>query len=212
MSLPINIYPASFRDPAGFIFKHGSLYYRHVSPAYSVHYDKAVEQKLFSEAIQKKLLLSFEETDPVLPDLANHYKTLLPRQIHFFTYPWEWSFEQLKEAALVTLRLCRLALSKGMILKDATPLNLQWVEGRFQWIDHLSFEVYREGDAWIAYRQFCEMFLNPLLLASCCGMEVHRILHAYPTGISAGQTARLLPWRKRWNLHIQLHVFLQAKV
>jgi hypothetical protein len=212
MNLPNNIHPASFRDPAGFIFKSGDWFYRYVSPGYKLHYDHAVSNEIFREAIEKKLLLTFEETDSVHLEKLEHYKTLIPKQIPFFTYPWEWSFEQLKEAAMVTLSLCRLALNKGMILKDATPLNLQFIDGRFQWIDHLSFEIYQEGNTWIAYRQFCEMFLNPLLIASCCGMETHRILHAYPNGITSIQTAQLLPWKKRWNLHIQLHVFLQANM
>jgi ribosomal protein L11 methylase PrmA len=212
MSLPINIHPASFRDPAGFIFKRGGKFYRLVCPSYKAHYEYAVKNGLFKEAIEKKILLPFEETDAFHPEDINHYKTLLPRQIPFFTYPWEWSFEQLKEAAIVSISLCRLALQNGMILKDATPLNLQFIEGRFQWIDHLSFEIYESGNTWIAYRQFCEMFLNPLLIASQCGMETHRIMHAYPNGISSMQTARLLPWKNRWNMHIQLHVFLQAKM
>jgi ribosomal protein L11 methylase PrmA len=212
MSLPINIHPASFRDPAGFIFTSGDKFYRHVSPSYKDHYEYAVKKGLFKEAIEKKLLLSFEETDTFHTEDIHHYKTLLPKQIPFFTYPWEWSFEQLKDAAIATLSLCRLALQNGMILKDATPLNLQFIDGRFLWIDHLSFEIYEAGHTWNAYRQFCEMFLNPLLIASSCGIEAHRILHAYPGGISAMQTAKLLPWKKRWNLHVQLHVYLQSKV
>ena len=212
MNLPNNIHPASFRDPAGFVFKNEALYYRYVSKRYQQHYEYANSHNVFKEAIEKKLLLSFEETDAVIINSIDHYKTLLPQQIDFITYPWEWSFEQLRDAAIVTLEICRIALKKGMILKDATPLNLQFVDGKFQWIDHLSFEIYQQGNAWVAYRQFCEMFLNPLIVASFTGMEAHRIMLAYPKGISAKQTAALLPFKSKWRLHIQLHVFLQAKM
>jgi ribosomal protein L11 methylase PrmA len=167
---------------------------------------------LFEEAIKKNLLLNFKETDEQhIPSGAWH-TTLLPHQLRFDTYPWEWNFDQLKDAALTTLKLCMLALNKGMILKDATPLNIRLSGGKMKWIDHLSFEKYKDGEAWIAYRQFCEMFLNPLLISSYCGMEVHRLAQAYPGGIPSETTAKLLPVKCKLRLHIQLHVYLQAGI
>jgi hypothetical protein len=103
-------------------------------------------------------------------------------------------------------------MEKGMILKDATHLNIQFINNRPYLIDHLSFELYQEGSSWIAYRQFCECFLNPLLLGAYCKAEVHNLLTAYPDGIPASLTAKLLPFRSRLNTAILLHVFLPAKI
>jgi hypothetical protein len=212
MNLPSNSHPSSYRDPSGFIYKHEGIYYRFVSDQYKEHYEHAKKQNLFDVAKQKNLLLPFEEIDENHNHHKKPYKTLLPDQIVFENYPWEWCFDQYKDAAIMTLKLCKLSLENGMILKDATPLNIRLIKGKMKWIDHLSFEIYKDGDAWVAYRQFCEMFLNPLLIATYCGIEAHRILLAYPGGISADTTASLLPFKCRFRLHIQLHVYLQKKV
>ena len=49
-----------------------------------------------------------------------------------------------------------------MTLKDCSVYNIQFHQGRPIFIDTLSFEIYRDGDPWIGYRQFCEHFLAPL--------------------------------------------------
>lgn len=203
---------SSFRDPAGYIYKHEGTFYRFVSDNYTNDYDFAQQKGLYSEAVKQHLLLPFKEINEKHIDKPEFYKTLLPEQLAFLTYPWEWCFAQYKNAALTTLSLNQLALNKGMILKDATPLNIQLVNGHGVWIDHLSFEIYDGKKPWIAYRQFCEMFLNPLLIASYCRVDVNRLSAAYPSGITATQTAAVLPFKSRFNIHVQLHVFLQARV
>ena len=107
MNPPINIHPASFRDPAGYIFKKGDLYYRFISNSYKTHYKLAISNNVFKEAIEKKLLLPFEEAEIESTENPNCYKILFPKQVSFLSYPWEWSYDQLRDAALVTLELCR---------------------------------------------------------------------------------------------------------
>jgi len=203
---------SSFRDPAGYIYQHEGIFYRFVSDNYTKEYEFAKQHGVYADAVRQHLLLPFKEIDERHIDQAELYKTLLPNQLTFQTFPWEWCFDQYKDAALTTLSLNQLALNKGMILKDATPLNIQLVDGHCQWIDHLSFDIYDEKKPWIAYRQFCEMFLNPLLIASYCKTDIHRLSAAYPSGITALQTAALLPFKSRLNIHIQLHVYLQAGI
>ena len=83
--------------------------------------------------------------------------TLLPQKIEFISYPYEWSFGQLKDAALLTLAVTRSSIEKGMILKDATPYNIQFIDGKPVFIDTLSFTRYDASKPWIAYRQFCQL-------------------------------------------------------
>ena len=162
--------------------------------------------------LKKKLLVPFTELSENHTGKPDWYKTLQPQQLPFVTYAWEWSFEQLKNAALTTLNICRLALQKGMILKDATPTNIQLIDGRYKLIDTLSFETYKDGEAWVAYRQFCECFLNPLLIAAYTGMEVHKLMLGYPDGVPAAVTSSLLPLKTKFKASIYLHVHLQAKI
>lgn len=121
----------------------------------------------------------------------------------------------MRDAALATLEIQELAQAHGMILKDATPFNIQVVDGKLQLIDHLSFEIWEEGTPWIAYRQFCETFYGPLALASFRDVRALSLIRAHPDGIPVDYVASLLPLRSRFRLshllHLALHGWLQAK-
>jgi hypothetical protein len=212
MNQPINHHPASFRDPSGFIYEKDGTIYRFISTNYQQDYELFQQCGLAEELLKKKLLLPFTELKENHSGRTDWYKTLQPQQLSFISYAWEWSFEQLKDAALTTLTICKLALQKGMILKDATPTNIQLVDGKYKLIDTLSFETYKEGEAWIAYRQFCECFLNPLLIAVHTEMDVHRLMLSYPDGVPAAVTSKLLPFKTKLNASVYLHVHLQAKM
>ena len=212
MSQAIKHHPASFRDPSGFIYEKDGTLYRFVSSAYQLHYDLLQSSGLADELIKQKKLLPFTEINENYTARSDWYKTLQPQAIPFLSYAWEWSFEQLKDAALTTLDICKTALQKGMILKDATHTNIQFVDGKATLIDTLSCEKYEVGESWIAYRQFCECFLNPLLLTAYKGMEAHKLLLSYPDGVPAQLTAQLLPFKTKLNPEIYLHVHFHAKL
>jgi len=108
---------------------------------------------------------------------------ILPQQINYISYPYEWSFAMWQDAALLTLNIAKEAIDKGMLLKDATPFNIQFVNGRPVFIDTLSFEKYDATKPWVAYRQFCECFIAPLLLQQYCHVELGKLFTIYPNGI-----------------------------
>jgi 2-polyprenyl-3-methyl-5-hydroxy-6-metoxy-1,4-benzoquinol methylase len=201
---------ASYRDPAGFIFKKEDRIYRQVNKSYSLHYDHLMSSGLFRHVTDKNLMVSHSEIQDVVYDPVNWYKTLLPEQISFISYPYEWSFDQLKDAALLTLELVKESLGYEMILKDATPFNVQFYNGKSVFIDTLSFEVYEEGKPWVAYRQFCENFLAPLLLMHYQQIEMNKLLQLYPNGIPLQMVASLLPFKARFNMGALLHVYFQS--
>ncbi len=212
MNQAIKPHAASFRDPSGFVYEKDGILYRFVSSAYQSAYDLLQSSGLADELIKQKKLLPFTEINENHTSRADWYKTLQPQLLPFVSYAWEWSFDQLKDAALTTLSICSAALKKGMILKDATHTNIQFVNGRAKLIDTLSFERYTEGEPWVAYRQFCECFLNPLLLAAYKGMEVHKLLLSYPDGVPAASTANLLPFKTKLKPVVYLHVHLHANL
>ncbi|HWJ03677.1 MAG TPA: SAM-dependent methyltransferase, partial [Verrucomicrobiae bacterium] len=142
----------------------------------------------------------------------NWYTTLKPEQLEFTSYPYEWCFDQLKEAALLTLQLAQKGIARNMILKDATPFNIQLHKGRLVFIDSLSFEAYDDQKPWVAYRQFCETFLAPLALMHYHQEPLQPLLYAYPDGIPLNIASSLLPWKSRLNLHVYLHIHLQSKM
>src|SRR5687768_4434848 len=183
MSAAIHHHPSSFRDPSGYIFEKEGAIYRQVNKVFQEDFDFFISGGCYDDLVSKGLLLPHE---PILENLTGDdqwYQTLKPEKLSVISYPWEWSFSMLRDAALLTLRLLKEGLEWGMILKDATPYNIQWHKGRLVFIDSLSFEKYDETKPWIAYRQFCEQFLGPLLLAHYAKNPLPELMLAYPDGI-----------------------------
>ena len=205
-------HPASFRDSAGFVFRANGVYYRQVNQSYAADYDLLMGSGLYKTLTEKKLLLPHTENTENFTGYPLWYKTLHPQQLSFISYAYEWCFDQLKDAALLTLRIMKLAVEHGMILKDATPFNIQFIKGRPVFIDTLSFEKYDTTKPWIAYRQFCECFLFPLYLEHYLKTGIQKILSNYLDGIPVGVTAKLLPVKSGFNMGVWLHVYLQNNI
>ena len=146
---------SSFRDNSGFVFSEQGEIFRAITYSYKDDYERLIQSGLYDYLIKENLLIS--HTEVVLGDKfePNIYKIIKPKKIDFISYPYEWCFSQLKDAALTTLRIQKAALKYGMILKDCSAYNIQFKGCRPVFIDSLSFEIYKEGDPWIAYRQFC---------------------------------------------------------
>lgn len=204
-------HPASYRDTSGFVFTHEGNVYRYVQPIYENHYSWLMQSGLYDELVKKEKLIPHTEIADTEKFEFKDGKILLPRQIPFISYPYEWSFDMWKDAALLTLQIALASLKKEMILKDATPFNIQFFKGKPIFIDTLSFEQYEEGKPWIAYRQFTESFLGPLLLMHYCHPDANKLFTVYPNGIPVDVLVNLLPKRSKWNMGTFLHVHLQAK-
>ena len=204
-----NCVPGSFRDPSGFLFFRDGILYRQINREYIDHYNHFINSGLYDELVSKKLLILHQEIDPTTTLLDNGVKIISPLMIPFISYPYEWCFSQLKDAALLTLRIQETALNYGMTLKDASAYNVQFYEGKPVFIDTLSFVRYNEGETWVAYRQFCMHFLAPLLLMRYRDIRLNQLLRIYLDGIPLDLTSSLLPpsmWLRFSPLiHINLH-------
>ncbi len=204
--------PSSYRDAAGFVFEQEGTIYRLIQPGFQKQYDQFMQSGLYDSLLQKRYLIEHAEVENLWHNEYPASRILKPKQIPFISYPYEWSFTMWQDAALLHLKIASLALSKGMMIKDATPFNIQFVDGEPVFIDTLSFENYEEGKPWIAYRQFCECFLGPLLLMHHCHPEMGNLFAIYPNGIPLDVLVGLLPKKTKWHLHTFLHIHLQAKL
>lgn len=204
-------HPASFRDPAGFIFECSGQIYRQINLPYKPDYDCLISSGLFEKLVSNALLVNHSEADvpAVEPELA--YKVVQVERIKYISYPYEWSFSQYKDAALLTLRLQKEALEHGMILKDASAFNVQFHYGHPIFIDTLSFTRYEEGTPWIAYRQFCQHFLAPLALMALTDIRLSKLMTQFIDGIPLDLASRLLPFSSRFNPGLLAHIHLHAK-
>jgi len=204
-------HPASFRDPSGFLFTHEGVLYRQVNQKYASEYKHLMESKLYKQLEKIGRLVAHQEVDipPIKADLS--FKVLQPELIPFISYPYEWSFSQLKEAALATLAIQKRALKEGMSLKDASAYNIQFHRGKAMLIDTLSFEFYKEGEPWVAYKQFCQHFLAPLALMAKTDIRLSQLLRVYIDGIPLDLASELLPSSTKLNAGLMMHIHLHAK-
>jgi hypothetical protein len=203
-------HPASFRDPSGFMFSYKDQLYRQVQPIYKPHYDHLMASGLYADLTGTGLLIPHTEIVPAKVKAKGAYKVLQPQRIPLISYPFEWSFSQLREAALCTLEVHKRALQHGMILKDASAYNVQFSGWRPTLIDTLSFEIYEEGTPWVAYRQFCQHFLAPLALIAHVDVRLGLLLRDFIDGIPLDLAAQLLPRRTLLNLDLSLHIHAHA--
>ena len=203
-------HPASFRDRSGFVFHRQGRLYRQVNESYRSHFDQLLSSGLYAELTAAGLLVEHREVmEP--PAGPQAYKIIAPRSIPVVSYPYEWCFSQLKDAALLTLDLQRRALRHGMMLKDASAYNVLFEDAAPVFIDTLSFETYAEGQPWVAYRQFCQHFLAPLALMSQCDIRLGQWSRLYLDGVPLDLAARLLPRRTFWRPGLLLHLHLHAR-
>lgn len=211
MTPPEGRIPGSFRDPSGFLFRHEGQLYRQVNRVYRESYDRLMSSGLYQELISAGILIRHEECDAGLRQTPEGYRVIRPALVPFISYPYEWCFSQLKDAARLTLKIQKIALKHEMSLKDASAYNVQFVQGKPVLIDSLSFETYVENRPWVAYRQFCQHFLAPMALMARRDARLNRLSQLYLDGIPLDLASRLLPAGSRFSFSLLSHIHLHAR-
>ncbi|MEK6277301.1 MAG: methyltransferase [Actinomycetota bacterium] len=211
--------PGSFRDRDSRVVVAQDAVYRVLSEQGADDWRALAESPLFERLTSEGSLVGTEEvsTDAlgeaaagVLPDGAQ--AVLRHERIPFVSYPYEWTFGMLQDAALLTLDLELAALDAGLALKDATPYNVQFRGSAPVFIDVGSFERLREGEPWVGYRQFCMLFLYPLLLQAYKDIPFHPWLRGSVDGITPSEAARFFTLRDRLRRGVLAHVALHARL
>ena len=201
----------SFRDPSGRVYLAGENVLRTIHEKYSTHWLAMEQTGFLQEAVEQGFLLEFKEVSP----LKDSWKCIKSPKLPFISYPYEWSFEQLKDAALHTLLGLKAALKYGLTLKDASAYNIQFYGGKPIFIDHLSFEKREPHSPWAAYLQFCKHFLAPLALMSRLDVSLGKLLRLWIDGIPLELASKLLPYKTKFSpllfIHIHLHARMQLK-
>ncbi len=205
------IIPSSFRDPSGFVFVRGGAVYRQVNEVYRENFDHLIDSGLYRVLTEAGLMVAHEEVGIDFRRTEDAYKILRPEQIGFISYPYEWCFSELKDAALATLAIQKKAFDFGMTLKDSSAFNIQFVGFRPVLIDTLSFEKYRKGQAWLAYRQFCQHFLGPLALMAHRDVRLSQLLRVYIDGVGLDLVSKLLGRITLLNFSLLSHIHINAR-
>lgn len=201
----IQIEPSSYKDADGFVFYSGNKVYRKIKSRFVEQYLQLKKNGIYSGLSEQSYLFPFTEIN------KEGELFLESEKIEFISYPYEWGFEQMKAAALFHLDFIEACLSKNCFPKDASPYNIQFVNGKPVFIDILSLAPYVENTPWNAYKQFCELFLAPLLLSHYFPSNWNSELIIHPEGIPLKKAAALLPFKAKFNSLALLHIIAHAQ-
>ena len=208
--------PSSFRDRNGSVFYGQGTVYRGLSPKAFSNWECLSSKSFYQKFLEKRNLVATEFVDPntenLDPALIDNWAAFLKHQpIPFISYPYEWSFGMLKDAALLQLDLLLDSLDEDMILKDSSPYNIQWVGSNPNFIDIPSFEKLNPVEPWVGYRQFCQMFLYPLFFQAYKNVPYHPWLRGCIDGITPEQCNNLMSLRDIFRPGVFLHAYMHAK-
>lgn len=207
----------SFRDRHGRVVYADGRVLRGISEQALAHWQQLESSRFFTKAMDNGSVVRTHrvaDDDPVLdqPDLEAWAAVLEHQRIGVISYPYEWTFSMLKDAALLQLELLAKALNQGMILKDSSAFNIQFDRGRPVFIDIPSFEKLEPGESWVGYRQFCQLFLYPLMLQAYKQLHFQPLLRGSIDGITPEVANSIFSVRDRFRSGVFSHVYLQAKL
>jgi hypothetical protein len=202
--------PGSFRDPGSRVFHLDDEVYRALSSRALEHWAQLSKTEFFNKGMAEGRIIGTEMASDVAPPPGDWAGVLRHERIPFVSYPYEWTFSMLRDAALLHLDLMEAALGEDMILKDSTPYNIQFRGRRPVFIDIGSCEILEPGDLWIGYRQFLQMFLYPLMMRAYKDLPFQPWLRGSPDGINAEEIRNMLSGQK-FKKGVMLHVSLQAR-
>jgi SAM-dependent methyltransferase len=206
----------SFRDRRNRIFYHDGAVLRGLDPHSLREWMVLSSTEFFSRFQNEGKIVKTERFEKASAsssaDIGEWAEVLKHERVPFVSYPYEWCFSMLRDAALLQLELLLAALREDMILKDASAFNFQWVGAHPLFIDIPSFEQFTEGDPWVGYRQFCQMFLYPLFLQAYKNVSFQQWLRGSIDGIEPDQCNNLMSVRDLLRPGVFTHVYLQAKM
>lgn len=204
----------SWRDPSGHVYEQDGRIFRSVTEHGRALYEAARDQGVLDYAIKHKFLVGCTELPKrmwPIGILGAAYVLEHPR-IPYVSYPYEWTFEQLQAAALHHLDFQLALLARGFKLTDASAYNIQFLGSQPIFIDALSLSPYKEGEYWLGHQQFCEQFLNPLLLRAVLGVTHNAWYRGSLEGIPSTSLNKLLPIKKYLSWKMISQVVLPARL
>jgi hypothetical protein len=202
---------SSFRDPSGFVYYRDGTPFRRINKEHATHYNHLLQSGLYEQLVNAQWLVSHKEVDSHRFAGDGAYKTIQPERIPLISYPYEWCFSALKDAALLTLSIQKKALDFGMTLRDGSAYNIQFLRGRPIFIDTLSLGVHEKDKPWGAYKQFCQHFLAPLLLMSRRDLRLNHLCLTELDGIPLRLARTLLAHHGYLSWGAFLHILLHSR-
>jgi hypothetical protein len=204
--------PGSYRDRSGGVFYRAGRVFRGLNQQASENWQSLQETGFFARLRERGRIIDTWTIDAEGEALrVDGWASIVEHErIPYISYPYEWTFGQLKDATLLHLELMREALASGLILKDATPYNIQWRGVHPVFIDIPSFVPLKKGEPWVGYRQFCELFLYPLMVQAYKGIDFRPWVRGRIDGIPTSEMRSLISGRDMLRRGVLMHVVAQS--
>jgi len=203
--------PRSFRDPSGHVFSRDGKIYRSIFGPGVKDFEAARDAGIYDKLIEAGLLLRHDEVDLGDPAPEGTVYCLCHPRLRMISYPWEWPFSMLKEAALIHLDAMEMLLPHGFWLRDASAFNVQYDGTRLCLIDTLSIGQRVAESPWVAYGQFCSHFLAPLAMAAYRDIRTLSLWRNYIDGYPLDLATKMLPFWRRYRPGLFMHLTLHAR-
>ena len=205
----------SFRDPSGQIYEFNKRIIRIIKKSGAKKYHHLKSIKIIEESIDNGFLIQTKDvTDEFkkINDDQNNFYYLEHERLSYISYPYEWSFYQLKDAALHHLNFQLFLLDRDCVLIDSSAFNIQFNNNKPIFIDLLSLDKYEPGDYWKGHSQFLQQFLNPLLLKSLKGIDYNNWYKGNLDGIATTDLNKLLSLKNKFSINVLISVTLLSKL
>ena len=206
--------PGSFRDPSGQIYKYNNRIIRVVKEFGKRKYEYIKDKGLIEESIKNNFLINTNEITSEFKDLKSKdfCYFLEHEKLDYISYPYEWGFYQLKDAALHHLNFQIFLLERDAVLIDSSAFNIQFKDNKPIFIDVLSIDKYNEGEYWKGHAQFLQQFLNPLLLRSLKGISFNDWYKGNLDGIKTSDLNNLLSLKDKISFNVFFSVVLLSRL
>ncbi|OGP59270.1 MAG: hypothetical protein A2V65_07775 [Deltaproteobacteria bacterium RBG_13_49_15] len=201
----------SFKDPFGSIYTINDSIYRSVLPAGIADFDAARHAGVHDRLIKSGLLIPHELVDAGDEAPEGTVYSLSHPCLPFVSYPWEWPFSMLKDAAILHLDVMEVLIPIGFWLRDASAFNVQYGGNGLILIDTLSIGKRMPGSPWVAYGQFCSHFLAPLSMAAYSDIRMMSLWRSYIDGFPLDLAIKALPFHRKYRIGLLMHLFLHAR-
>ena len=202
----------SYRDPGSRVFHQEGQVYRALDRRALENWQRLAATRFFADGVADGRIVRTELAPDIETIDGDEWVGVLRHdEIPVVSYPYEWTFSMLRDAALLQLDLLSAALAENMILKDSTPFNVQWRGTTPVFIDIGSFEALETGDVWVGYDQFLRQYLYPLMLTAHVGIPFQPWLRGQPDGLTAEQLRRVMSSRDLLRKSSLMHVALPAR-
>jgi len=206
----IEIEAGSYRDPAGKIIYNQNRVFRILNNEGVDRLRFLQKKNLLNNLISKNFIIDSNELNKSDLDFQEFNQKIIieHKKLNYISYPYEWSFEQLKDAALHHLNFHIYLLENEATLIDGSAFNIQFDGYKPIFIDVLSIKEYQNGEYWKAHRQFCENFLNPLILKSKKNIDFNNWFKGNLEGITTKDLNSILNFRDKFSYNIFTQVVL----